>query len=134
MAKPERRGDDDRASGDRVRALAARAGGGASSRAVLSGAPRSMIGGMTRAKIAVTLPPALVTRAQNAVREGRAPSFSAYVAAALEEKVKLDDLKEMLDEMLAETGGPLTDRECVAADAALGITGQRKRKRKRLGK
>jgi Arc/MetJ-type ribon-helix-helix transcriptional regulator len=42
-----------------------------------------MVGGMTKAKIAVTLPPALVTRAQDAVRQGRAPSISAYVAAAL---------------------------------------------------
>ena len=90
-----------------------------------------MIGGMTKAKIAVTLPPALVTRAQDAVREGRASSISAYVAAALEEKAKLDDLKSMLDEMLAENGGPLTDRECAAADAALGIAAESKHKRRR---
>jgi len=90
-----------------------------------------MIGGMTKAKIAVTLPPALVTRAQDAVREGRAPSISAYVAAALEEKAKLDDLKSMLDEMLGETGGPLTDRERIAADAALGIAAERRRKHRR---
>ena len=32
-----------------------------------------MIHGMTKAKIAITLPPALVTHAQDAVREGRAP-------------------------------------------------------------
>jgi Arc/MetJ-type ribon-helix-helix transcriptional regulator len=90
-----------------------------------------MIGGMTKAKIAVTLPPALVSRAQDAVREGRAPSISAYVAAALEEKAKLDDLKTLLDEMLAETGGPLTDRERADADAALGVTAARKPKRRR---
>jgi len=86
---------------------------------------------MTKAKIAVTLPPALVTRAQNAVREGRAPSISAYVTAALEEKAKLDDLEAMLDKMLAQTGGPLTDRECAAADAALGVAAERKHKRRR---
>ena len=91
-----------------------------------------MIDGMTKAKIAVTLPPALVARAQDAVREGRAASISAYVAAALEEKgAKLDDLKSMLDEMLAETGGPFTDRECAAADAALGIAAEKKYKRRR---
>jgi Arc/MetJ-type ribon-helix-helix transcriptional regulator len=89
------------------------------------------MGSMTKAKIAVTLPPVLVTRAQDAVREGRAASISAYVAAALEEKAKLDDLKAMLDEMLAETGGSLTERESVAADAALGIAAQRKHKRRR---
>lgn len=90
-----------------------------------------MIGGMTKAKIAVTLPPALVTRAQDAVREGRAPSISAYVAAALEEKAKLDDLEAMLDEMLAQTGGPLTERERVATDEALGVTAERKSRRRR---
>jgi Arc/MetJ-type ribon-helix-helix transcriptional regulator len=90
-----------------------------------------MISGMTKAKIAITLPPALVTRAQDAVREGRAPSISAYVAAALEEKAKLDDLKALLEQMLAETGGPLVDRECTAADAALGIVTERKYKRRR---
>ena len=89
-----------------------------------------MITGMTKAKIAITLPPALVTRAQDAVREGRAPSISAYVASALEEKAKLDDLKAMLDEMLAETGGPLTARERTAADAALGIAPEKKPKRR----
>lgn len=90
-----------------------------------------MIPGMTKAKIAVTLPPALVTRAQDAVREGRAPSISAYVASALEEKAKLDELEKMLDEMLAETGGPLTDREQAAAGAALGIAPARRHKRRR---
>lgn len=89
-----------------------------------------MINGMTKAKIAITLPPALVTRAQDAVREGRAPSISAYVASALEEKAKLDDLKAMLDEMLAETGGPLTARERAAADAALGVAPEKKPKRR----
>jgi len=90
-----------------------------------------MIAGMTNAKIAVTLPPALVTRAQDAVREGRAPSISAYVTSALEEKAKLDELEQMLDEMLAETGGPLTDAEQAAAGAALGIAQASKRKRRR---
>lgn len=45
--------------------------------------------------------------------------------------MKLDDLKEMLDEMLAATGGPLTGRERGAADAALGITRDKHYKRRR---
>src|SRR5690606_16365984 len=45
---------------------------------------------------------------------------SAYVAAALQEKIKRDDLEKMLDEMLAVSGGPLTSGEIIAADAALG--------------
>jgi Arc/MetJ-type ribon-helix-helix transcriptional regulator len=88
-----------------------------------------MIIGMTKSKIAITLPPALVTRARRAVREGHAESVSAYVAAALEEKAKLDNLADMLQEMLAETGGPLTERERRVADHALGVAPRRKRKR-----
>jgi len=45
---------------------------------------------------------------------------SAYVARALEEQAKLDDLASMLEEMLAESGGPLTASERKAADEALG--------------
>jgi Arc/MetJ-type ribon-helix-helix transcriptional regulator len=86
-----------------------------------------MIVGMTKSKIAVTLPPALVERARDAVREGKADSVSAYVTVALEEKVKSDDLGRMLDDMLAETGGPLTARERRAADEALGVRRPRKR-------
>ena len=85
-----------------------------------------MIDGMTKSKIAVTLPPALVARARRAVRAGRADSVSAYIAAALEEKTKLDDLADMLAQMLADTGGPLTESERRTADEALGVT-RRKR-------
>lgn len=52
--------------------------------------------------------------------EGRSASVSAYVAVAMEEKSKLDDLAVLLDEMLAETGGPLSAEERAAADRALG--------------
>jgi Arc/MetJ-type ribon-helix-helix transcriptional regulator len=79
-----------------------------------------MMPGMTKTKIAVSLPPELVEQANQAVAEGRATSVSAYVAEALEEKAKLDDLASLLDEMLAESGGPLTAPERKAADRALG--------------
>ncbi len=79
-----------------------------------------MIDSMTTAKIAVSLPAELVETARQAVAEGLADSVSAYVASALEEKTKLDDLASLLDEMLAETGGPLTPDELTAADRALG--------------
>ena len=90
-----------------------------------------MIDGMTMSKIAVTLPPVLVARARKAVRQKRADSVSAYVAAALEEKANLDDLSDMLAEMLAASGGALTDRERRAADAALGATPAGRRRRSR---
>ena len=87
--------------------------------------------GMTTAvKIAISLPAEIAERARRAVRKGRAASVSAYVASALEEKVKLDDLASLLSEMLAESGGPLSAAERRAADRTLGVTAERKRKGK----
>ena len=86
--------------------------------------------GMTKSKVAVTLPRGLVAQAKRAVRERRAASVSAYVAAALEEKAKLDDLAAMLDEMLAESGGPLTPAERKAADRTLRLSRARGSRRR----
>lgn len=60
-----------------------------------------MIVSMTASKIAVILPGPLVARARRAVKRGRAQSMSAYVAQALEQKAKLDDLADLLHAMLA---------------------------------
>ncbi len=80
-----------------------------------------MIGSMTaKAKIAVTLPGDLVEAARAAVQAGRAPSVSAYVAGALEQRTKLDDLDALLTELLTETGGLLTDRERAEIDREAG--------------
>ena len=88
-------------------------------------------GGMTSVrKIAVSLPKHVVDGARRAVRNGQAKSVSAYVADALEEKVKLDDLSLLLDEMLGESGGPLTVAERRAADRSLGAAKQASRKRR----
>ncbi|MCA1840622.1 MAG: hypothetical protein ABR507_04370 [Actinomycetota bacterium] len=80
-----------------------------------------------REKIAVSLPANLVEAAKRAVRVGIAPNVSAYVADAMAEKMMLDDLSTLLEEMLAETGGPLTKAERQAADRILG--GARKKRR-----
>lgn len=76
----------------------------------------------TYEKIAISLPRNLAERARRAVRQGRAPSVSAYVASAIEEKVKLDELAVLLSEMLAESGGPLTPAERRRADRELGMS------------
>ena len=73
---------------------------------------------MTATKIAISLPAGAVAGVRAAVRAGRAPSVSAYIAAALEERAKLDDLASLLDAMLAETGGPLTAAEKAVAERA----------------
>lgn len=57
--------------------------------------------------------------------------MSAYVADALEEKLKMDDLSTLLGEMLEESGGPLTDAERRAADRALGLYPKAKRRGRR---
>ena len=87
--------------------------------------------GMTSEKIAISLPRGIAQRARQAVREGRAPSVSAYVAHALEEKAKLDELATLLDEMLAESGGPLTPAEREEADRSLGSPNRKPQRRQR---
>lgn len=72
------------------------------------------------AKIAVSLPDELVAFARAAVRDGAAASVSALVADALGERMRRQRLEDMLDEMLEETGGPLTDAERAWADDVLG--------------
>jgi Arc/MetJ-type ribon-helix-helix transcriptional regulator len=88
--------------------------------------PAGILSGMTIVKIAVSLPERLVSHAKRSVKKGRASSVSAYIAGALDEQVKLDDLRGLLREMLAETGGPLTAAERRAADAALGLRKKRR--------
>lgn len=73
-----------------------------------------------KAKIAVSLPAELVEAARAAVSAGRAPSVSAYVASALAERTKLDDLDTLLEEMLTETGGSMSDAERAAVDGKAG--------------
>jgi Arc/MetJ-type ribon-helix-helix transcriptional regulator len=79
-------------------------------------------------KIAVSLPSRAAETAREAVRRGEATSVSAYVATAIEEKAERETLKEFLDEMLAETGGPITAAERRWGERVLGI---KRSKRKR---
>lgn len=57
-------------------------------------------------KIAVSVPEDLVAEAEEAVAAGRAPSVSAYVSAAMQEKTRNDRLIDVLDEMDRELGPP----------------------------
>ncbi len=84
---------------------------------------------MTFLKIAVSIPAALVRKARRAVETGRAESVSAYVASAMAEKTKNEDLADLLQEMLAETGGPMSAAERREADRALGLSGPKKKPR-----
>lgn len=90
-----------------------------------------MILDMAKAKIAVMLPVPLVKRVQAAVRGGRASSVSAYVTAALRQRESLGDIKAMLEELLAQVGGPLKSRKRVVPKATLATTARKKQKRRR---
>jgi alkylhydroperoxidase/carboxymuconolactone decarboxylase family protein YurZ len=80
-----------------------------------------MTAGMTTEKVAISVPSQVLSAARRAVRAGRAPSLSAYISGVLAEQATRDDLGDLLDQLLAETGGPLTNAEVRAADEALGL-------------
>jgi hypothetical protein len=84
---------------------------------------------MTSMKVAVSLPRETFQRAKRAVRRGRAASLSAYVTAALDQKATFDELDDLLDEMLAESGGAMTRVEEQQVDRI--ILGPTRRTRRR---
>jgi Arc/MetJ-type ribon-helix-helix transcriptional regulator len=87
---------------------------------------------MTRyEKIAVSLPSRAAESARRAVKQGRAPSVSAYIAAAIEEQEKRASLDELLDKWLEESGGPPNAAERRWADRVLGSKPKRSRPAKR---
>jgi Arc/MetJ-type ribon-helix-helix transcriptional regulator len=75
--------------------------------------------GMTTEKIAISVPRGVLRRVRAAVTKGRARSVSAYVTLALEERTRLDSLADLLDQMLLESGGPMTATERRHADKLL---------------
>jgi len=79
-----------------------------------------MIIGMTRRKIAITLPEDQVAAARRAVAEGRSPSVSAYISQALTRRDADDELAETVAEIYAEAGLP-TAADRAWARQALGL-------------
>lgn len=65
-----------------------------------------MMKGMTKVKIAVSLPEEQVTAAKRAVAEGRAPSVSAYVSQALAKHDDRSEFTRYLDELDEKYGPP----------------------------
>jgi hypothetical protein len=82
-------------------------------------------------KFAVSMPSRVAEGARRAVRKGKAESLSAYVAKAVEAKLAEDDLASLIEEMLVETGGPMTAAERREAERTLGIARPARRKRRR---
>jgi hypothetical protein len=61
---------------------------------------------MTAAKIAITLAPEQLAQAQAAVRAGRAPSVSAFIARAIERQAREDSLATLLRDLIDQHGEP----------------------------
>lgn len=61
---------------------------------------------MTTAKVALSIPEEILDLAKNEVASGRAKSLSAFVSTAIDEKVRRDELRAVLDEMDAAYGAP----------------------------
>jgi Arc/MetJ-type ribon-helix-helix transcriptional regulator len=80
----------------------------------------SMIGGMTRQKIAITLPEEQVAAARQAVAEGRAASVSAFISRALARRDADEELAETIAEIYRESGQP-TEEDRLWARRVLGL-------------
>jgi hypothetical protein len=61
---------------------------------------------MNSAKVALSMPAEVLRLAKKEVAAGRAKSLSSYVAEAVDEKLRRDDLAALLDAMDAEHGRP----------------------------
>jgi len=90
-----------------------------------------MVFGMPTRKITITLGDHQVHEIRALVGAGQAQSVSAFVQHAV--GVALSDAagwKEMLQEALQQTGGPLTPKERAWADTLLSTRAEKKRVRK----
>lgn len=61
---------------------------------------------MSTAKVALSIPEEILELARREVAAGRSKSLSAFVSAAVEEKLRQDELAAILDAMDAEHGKP----------------------------
>lgn len=71
-------------------------------------------------KLAVSLPDELAEQARQAVREGRAPSVSAYIADALAQSARTRSITRLVADMRAEDGQP-SEEDYAWARRALGV-------------
>ena len=73
-----------------------------------------MINGMTTEKIAVSLPDRTLERAQTAVKRGKAPNVSNYIAQLIDRESASETFEEMISDWLRESGA--TEKEIRAAE------------------
>lgn len=90
-----------------------------------------MVNGMATTKITITLDDGQLEDVRTLVAAGKVPSISAFVKHAV--GVALHDAagwKDMLEDALRQTGGPLTQKERAWADSILSPGGRKTHKRK----
>jgi len=86
-----------------------------------------MVLGMATTKITVTLPNDQIEAVRALVAAGQSASVSAFVKQAVGAAINdAAGWKELLDEALQKTGGPLTRKEREWADAILSPEGQKR--------
>lgn len=61
---------------------------------------------MTATKVALTIPAEILEAAKQEVEAGHAKSLSAFVSEAVHEKLRRDELAELLDALDAKHGPP----------------------------
>jgi hypothetical protein len=76
----------------------------------------------TKARITVTVPKELLAVVEADVAAGRAPSVSAWVSEAMQQKAGARTVAEILDEMDDHFGGPVTPEERAWARKRLGLS------------
>ncbi len=94
--------------------------------------PNGMVSGMATSKITVTLKDEQVDEIRKLVAAGEAANISAFVQHAVH--LALHDAagwQQLLDNAIAQTGGPLTKEERSWADGILGHQEGKKLPRKR---
>ena len=62
--------------------------------------------GMTKSKIAISLPKDQIARVHREVRAGRAGSVSGYIARVLAEQERRESLRELLQDLIKQHGEP----------------------------
>ena len=65
--------------------------------------------GMTRSKIAISLPRNQLARVQQEVRAGRADSVSGYISRVLAEQERRESLRVLLRDLVKQHGAPATE-------------------------
>lgn len=73
-----------------------------------------------RTRVTVSVDETIVKAAEAAVAEGRAPSLSAWVAAAMADRARRESLASVLADIRADLGPP-TDDETAWARTVLGL-------------